>query len=83
MDFYGVYYYRQSFSGARVYVLGFYKELAEATKRLEDKIGKYSPHINKTVHSGPFIGWINEYKYGDINSDLTCCQPYSSVNLFN
>ena len=84
MEFYGVYYYKQSFSGsgASVYLIGFYNDLNDAKKRLKSVIGEYKPHINKTVHSGPYVGWINLYTYGDFNSQLTCNQPHSSINLF-
>ena len=81
--FYGVYYYVIDYHDADVHLLGFYKTLNEAKARLALYMPNYKPHCNNTVIGNQKIGWINKYQFGDFDSDLTCNQPHSSVNLFD
>ena len=65
--FYGVYYYKMTNShfGALVYLAGYYKNKNLAISSLKKYITKPKKHINNTVVGNGYIGWINEYKYGD------------------
>lgn len=84
--FYGVYFYETiRFSGG-TFLVGFYDNIDDAKKRLEQIIPDYKKHINNTVINNNRIGWINEYNMGDFKFDLynglNVSQPHSSIDIF-
>ena len=82
-DIYGVYYYNMGSGPASVKFIGFYDNIKDAKYRLSEAIPDYKEHINNTVVANGRIGWINKNEFGDYISELSCSQPYSSINLFN
>ncbi|QKF94187.1 hypothetical protein QKU48_gp0729 [Fadolivirus algeromassiliense] len=83
--FYGVYVYDSNSSGAAsVYLIGMYETIDQAKTRLSEYLPNYQKHYHNSVRSNHMIGWVNQYKLGDIPyNGLTCNQPHSSVNLFD
>ena len=81
--FYGVYYYDVGYEQATVYLAGYYETLNDAKMRLDKLIPNYvRGHKNSVIGNGR-IGWVNKCEFGDFkHNDLSCNQPYSSVNLF-
>ena len=84
--FYGVYYYNNEMSpySTNVYMGGFYENLDDAVKRLQEIIPNYQKNYQNSVSNKYRVGWINEYKFGNINYDgLSASQPHNSVNVIN
>ncbi len=80
--FYGVYYYKQSFVGANVKLVGYYKTIDEAIKRLAEFIPVFKRGINNTVHGNGRVGWVNQYTFGDFDSEYNASQPHNPIDIY-
>lgn len=80
---YTVYFYDTLQSYPTVYPVGFYDDIENAKKRLDQIIPDYNPGINHTVCGNYRIGWINKNVIGELNTDLSASQPHSAVCLFD
>ena len=84
--FYGVYYYNNEFSpySTNVYMAGFYENLDDAIKRLQEIIPNYKKNYRNSVSNKYRVGWINQYDFGDIQyNGSNASQPHNSVNILN
>jgi len=83
--FYGVYYYVPSNCTASVQIVGFYDTLDKAKEVVTKIMPDYEPGYRNAVQGNGKIGWINAYEMNQPvynPTGLTCCQPHTSVSLF-